>query len=267
MTSTNKGRPEKTTVKAKSASCSGGMANTGSTVRRRAECDCMATRHKFLASCRGCGWIACDKNDVALPCPTCDGDLLPPMTAADMEGSGCDTKTVAAYRMLDKLLQFDKENAKRTHVHDAQADYYESGTWLSEEEKQTIDRREQQRRAAKERLKKDRKIDIRFDIAGQRVVDYRNDEDEYYESGREDSVGNDYHLEQQDIMRLGQNSGDVLKVDKHAADIQQEEQDDADADALLFSIYDNVQLEQQRGKAGDIYRFMKQRWDDTNEKR
>jgi hypothetical protein len=35
-----------------------------------------------------------------------------------------------AYRQKDKLLMFDKEHAKRTHVHDAQADYYETGRYV-----------------------------------------------------------------------------------------------------------------------------------------
>ena len=63
------------------------------------------------------------------------------MTASDALDMGYDEATVNAYRMLDKLLQFDRENAQRTHVHDAQEDHYETGTWLTEEEKEDIDRR------------------------------------------------------------------------------------------------------------------------------
>jgi hypothetical protein len=40
------------------------------------------------------------------------------------------------------LIRFDKENAKRTQVYDAQTDYYESSNWLSEEEKKTMDAKE-----------------------------------------------------------------------------------------------------------------------------
>jgi hypothetical protein len=45
------------------------------------------------------------------------------------------------------LLQFDKEHAKRTHVHDAQGDYYESGgAWLTEAEKIAINKKDEARR-------------------------------------------------------------------------------------------------------------------------
>ncbi len=54
-----------------------------------------------------------------------------------------------AYEVKDRLLQFDSENAKRTHVHDAQNDYYESSTWLTEEEKAAIDRKRKKATEAK----------------------------------------------------------------------------------------------------------------------
>ena len=54
-----------------------------------------------------------------------------------------------AYEVKDRLLQFDSENATRTHVHDAQNDYYESSTWLTEEEKAAIDRKRKKATEAK----------------------------------------------------------------------------------------------------------------------
>lgn len=59
---------------------------------------------------------------------------------------------------------FDKENAKRTHVHDAQADYYETSTWLTEDERREIDEKEKKRR--EKYSPSNRKLFIAVDVAG-----------------------------------------------------------------------------------------------------
>jgi hypothetical protein len=88
-----------------------------------------------------------------------------------------DAVTVEAYRQKDKLLTFDREHAKRTHVNDAQSDYYESSTWLSDAEKADLDRKEQLRRDAAK--PSNRRYKMSFDLAGRRVVEVvRGDEEE-----------------------------------------------------------------------------------------
>ena len=71
-----------------------------------------------------------------------------PMSAAQVRQSSSNVSeaTVRAYELKDKLLQFDLENAKRTQIFDAQADYYETSVWLTEEEKQAIDEKQRKRR-------------------------------------------------------------------------------------------------------------------------
>lgn len=69
-----------------------------------------------------------------------------------MRQSGADESTVRAYELKDKLLQFDRETAKRTQVLDAQSDYYTSSTWLDEEEKAAIDAKEKARMISVQRL-------------------------------------------------------------------------------------------------------------------
>ena len=49
-----------------------------------------------------------------------------------------------------------------------QADYYETGTWLSEEEKKDMDEAEQRRRDA--RKPSNRKFKMTFDMAGRLVL-------------------------------------------------------------------------------------------------
>jgi hypothetical protein len=76
----------------------------------------------------------------------------------------------AAYALKDKLLQFDLENAKRSHVHDAQADYYETSTWLTDEEKLAIDQRQKARREALVPSSRRRFLNVHIGSGGGRAV-------------------------------------------------------------------------------------------------
>ena len=49
-----------------------------------------------------------------------------------------------AQQHKERLLQFDREFARRTVVLDDQSDYYSSQNWLSEDEKREADERESQ---------------------------------------------------------------------------------------------------------------------------
>lgn len=68
------------------------------------------------------------------------------------------------------LVAADKNSGARTHVHDDQADYFEtsSDAWLTPEEKAELDRRQ----AEKERLEEEnrRKVVVSIDLVGRRVV-------------------------------------------------------------------------------------------------
>jgi hypothetical protein len=97
------------------------------------------------------------------------------MTADQVAALGADAATVAAYQQKDKLLTFDREHAKRTHVNDASADYYESATWLSPEEKAALDEKERRRREASR--PSNRRYKMSFDLAGRRVIEVVADVD------------------------------------------------------------------------------------------
>lgn len=223
----------------------------------------MATRHKFRTSCQACGWIACDQYEHS-ECSFCSAHLCSTFTAEEAFAAGYGESTVKAYKMLDKLLHFDKENEQRTHVHDAQADYYESGTWLSEEEKASIDKREKARLEAKNK-RSQRKINIHFDIAGRRVVDYNaEDEDDIHESdtaagvsckpcaGALDNDGGRPSWMEEDT-----GAGSSVSAANNANTVTGLDYDDVDyAD---MPVYENTALERNKGKAGEIYRTMKKR--------
>ncbi|KAJ1438358.1 hypothetical protein B484DRAFT_444637 [Ochromonadaceae sp. CCMP2298] len=191
------------------------------------------------------------------------------MTAADVGRVGLDAPAVKAYALLDKLLQFDKENAQRTHVHDAQADYYESGTWLSETEKDDIARREKARLDAKKNANGSRKINIRFDIAGRRVVDCVSEDEEEQEEEQEEGGSarpawmlDEAEAEEAQGTKGPQKSNGAQGAQgSYATATSSEELAQEQLAAVAFSVYDNLQLEQTRGKAGDIYRTLKKKWD------
>jgi hypothetical protein len=198
------------------------------------------------------------------------------MTAEDAANAGYNETTVQAYKMLDKLLQFDKENAQRTHVHDAQADYYETGTWLTEEEKADIDRREKLRLEAKNQ-RTQRKVNINFDIAGRRVVDFVQEEDEGdgvdvpkgiticspfadNDGGRPEWM---YEEDSTVFKSAGSHYAAAAKanIDPNTEAAASEPSTEAnDASIGELPVYENIELERNRGKAAEVYRSMKKRY-------
>ena len=103
--------------------------------------------------------------------------LLPSLRATDLSTSSLGGRQITAenisvyqkaYMNKDRLLQFDRENAKRTHVHDAQADYYESTAWLTDEERARIDSKRQRARDAM--LPSHRRYQMSLDFAGRRKI-------------------------------------------------------------------------------------------------
>ena len=111
------------------------------------------------------------------PCPLCvSGTLRPPMSAEMATAAHFDSASVRAYSQKDKLLLFDREHAKRTHVHDAQADYYESSAWLTPEEKKQIDDKLRRKKELRDRRPTTKRITL--DLAGRKIVEYIRDKDD-----------------------------------------------------------------------------------------
>ena len=98
------------------------------------------------------------------------------MTADMAAAAHYDSATIRAYSQKDKLLLFDREHAKRTHVHDAQADYYESSAWLTAEEKKQIDDKLRKKKELRERRPATKRITL--DLAGRKIVEYIRKEDD-----------------------------------------------------------------------------------------
>jgi len=169
------------------------MMSADSTAEGQLCCGCFSTRHPCVANCIGCGRIYCAEEVAVVtsqsPCFFCKEVLVySPRSKEDVERGGqANASAIRAYALKDKLLVFDKENAKRTTVRDAQADYYENDTWLSATEKAALDEKERLRR--ERRRPTNRKTKMTFDFAGRRVLTFTAADDEEEEGGNEDNTG------------------------------------------------------------------------------
>jgi hypothetical protein len=243
-------------------------------IKVESKCKCMSNRHKFFASCCSCGWIMCEKDNESSICTFCGVDIVPPMSEQDITDAGADASTIKAYKQKDKLLIFDKENAKRTHVHDAQADYYESSTWLTEEEKRVIDEKEKKRRENKNKIFANRKINISFDISGRQVIEYSvgGNEDPEEEIKRQKEKDERYANVIQEDNSMVPSSLLPYNVAPSAAQALPEGKSSLTSTSTTLSrsssgaevrpviVYDdNRELEHNAGRAGEVYRFMKKR--------
>lgn len=221
-------------------------------------CSCFATKHPFLTSCLYCGWISCINNKLN-QCGNCKEELIPIRSKDSIEVITQDKDTRKAYELLDKLLLFDSENSKRTHVYDAQGDYYEHMNWLTEEEKKDIEKREKLR-IEKHKSRKTKKVKICFDIAGRRVVHYNEEFDDSNNNINDTSINinqsnnhnnliksyvdTEYHIDNnKDITNNNSNNDIMLQSNKFS----------------ILSSYENNELELNNNKAGEIYRSMKKR--------
>lgn len=180
-------------------------------------------------------------------------------TIQSMSSTETDPRTMKAYQLVQKLLVFDKENTIRTSVHDAQGDYYESSgsMWLTEDEKKEIMRREALRKEKSKRVQ-ERRIDIRFDLEGRRVVNCTVDDNDAYDpysplrpATDDDNDGGLYSTMKSFPPSSTRISSTEISI--HG---------DANVDAFVTSnlpAYENTELELDRNKAGDVYRYMKRR--------
>jgi len=214
-------------------------------------------------------------------CFTCNSPVCTPMSGKDLtqQGSTLDEDTLKAYRQKDKLLMFDKEHAKRTHVHDAQADYYETGTWLSEEEKSEMDKREQHRRDGRKPL--NRKFKMAFDMAGRRIIEeieedgenvgdfneknaksteFQDDYYDYYnnrdntdndeeESDTKGITNDDMNEIEKKSLNNAKNRNEINEKNENEKNLKKNENESG--------LLDNEILLNNSGKTGDVYRFLR----------
>ena len=103
-------------------------------------CGCFGNTHSPLTNCLHCGRIACEREGYDY-CPFCNNIItqFTPIT---------DSKNDSAMVHKERLLEYDRTSASRTHVHDDQEDYFvtQSSMWSSTQEQNDASILEEERR-------------------------------------------------------------------------------------------------------------------------
>ncbi|NXP73083.1 TRIP4 protein, partial [Ramphastos sulfuratus] len=170
----------------------------------RHPCECLGQRHRLINNCLLCGRIACQQEGSgpclfcgALVCTKEEQDILQrdsnksqrllKKLMAGAESSG-NLDTISkdllpreearlkaglemAVKHKDKLLEFDRTSVRRTQVIDDECDYFatDSNQWLSKQEREALQLREQQLRELRHASR--RAHTITLDFAGRRVLE------------------------------------------------------------------------------------------------
>ncbi|XP_051652407.1 activating signal cointegrator 1 isoform X2 [Manacus candei] len=179
----------------------------------RHACECLGQKHKLINNCLTCGRIVCAQEGSgpclfcgALVCTKEEQDILQrdsnksqkllKKLMAGAESSGNldaiskdllprqEARLKAGLEMAvkhkDKLLEFDRTSVRRTQVIDDESDYFatDSNQWLSKQEREALQKREQELRELRHASRLARKITI--DFAGRQILEEDNSMAEYH---------------------------------------------------------------------------------------
>ncbi|NWS58770.1 TRIP4 protein, partial [Chunga burmeisteri] len=179
----------------------------------RHACECLGQKHKLINNCLVCGRIVCEQEGSG-PCLFCgtlvctkeEQDILQrdsnksqkllKKLMAGAESSGNldaiskdllprqEARLKAGLEMAvkhkDKLLEFDRTSVRRTQVIDDESDYFatDSNQWLSKQEREALQKREQELRELRHASRFAKKITI--DFAGRQILEEDNSMAEYH---------------------------------------------------------------------------------------
>uniref|UniRef100_A0A8D0EI17 Thyroid hormone receptor interactor 4 n=1 Tax=Strix occidentalis caurina TaxID=311401 RepID=A0A8D0EI17_STROC len=179
----------------------------------RHACECLGQKHKLINNCLVCGRIVCEQEGSgpclfcgALVCTKEEQDILQrdsnksqkllKKLMAGAESSGNldaiskdllprqEARLKAGLEMAvkhkDKLLEFDRTSVRRTQVIDDESDYFatDSNQWLSKQEREALQKREQELRELRHASRLAKKITI--DFAGRQILEEDNSMAEYH---------------------------------------------------------------------------------------
>ncbi|KAM9223781.1 activating signal cointegrator 1 [Leptosomus discolor] len=179
----------------------------------RHTCECLGQKHKLINNCLVCGRIVCEQEGSgpclfcgALVCTKEEQDILQrdsnksqkllKKLMAGAESSGNldaiskdllprqEARLKAGLEMAvkhkDKLLEFDRTSVRRTQVIDDESDYFatDSNQWLSKQEREALQKREQELRELRHASRLAKKITI--DFAGRQILEEDNGMAEYH---------------------------------------------------------------------------------------
>ncbi|KAM6409577.1 activating signal cointegrator 1 [Rhynochetos jubatus] len=179
----------------------------------RHTCECLGQKHKLINNCLVCGRIVCEQEGSgpclfcgALVCTKEEQDILQrdsnksqkllKKLMAGAEGSGNldaiskdllprqEARLKAGLEMAvkhkDKLLEFDRTSVRRTQVIDDESDYFatDSNQWLSKQEREALQKREQELRELRHASRLSKKVTI--DFAGRQILEEDSSMAEYH---------------------------------------------------------------------------------------
>ncbi|NXE40871.1 TRIP4 protein, partial [Ptilorrhoa leucosticta] len=179
----------------------------------RHACECLGQKHKLINNCLECGRIVCEQEGSgpclfcgALVCTKEEQDILQrdsnksqkllKKLMAGTESSGnldaiskgllprqearFQSGLEMAVKHKDKLLEFDRTSVRRTQVIDDESDYFatDSNQWLSKQEREALQKREQELRELRHASRLAKKITI--DFAGRQILEEDNNMAEYH---------------------------------------------------------------------------------------
>ena len=107
-------------------------------------CGCYGSKHEPLTNCLRCGRISCAVEGLNDFCHFCGFFIEDPLARVAASSGRNDS----ALRHTERLLEFDKTCAARTHIHDDQEDYFtaSSSVWATEREQEEAKELEEKRR-------------------------------------------------------------------------------------------------------------------------
>lgn len=130
----------------------------------RTQCTCQARTHHLIGNCLNCGRIVCAKEEY--------GDCLfckEPHTGR-MHWNGTDEGNGAAVAMKTRLIQYDREGARRTKIYDDSTDWFAESkdVWISAAERAEAARLGNEYELRKLQAKKE--LVISLDFSTQKVI-------------------------------------------------------------------------------------------------
>lgn len=160
-----------------------GKMNDVVLLKGRHKCNCQAAKHKLINNCLRCGRIICEQEGSG-PCLFCGhlvcteeehrlidssskkGDSLKRSLMQQERPKGWEE----AVAMRNRLLEYDRTSEKRTTVIDDEFDYFKTNSvWLSDAEREKLNKLEKQmheKRHSSSRLKK-----ITIDFSGREIIE------------------------------------------------------------------------------------------------
>ncbi|XP_012244625.1 activating signal cointegrator 1 [Bombus impatiens] len=160
-------------------------------LKGRYKCNCEAKRHALISNCLNCGRIVCAQEGAG-PCFFCEElvcsekelTILSSNTKqADqlynkLMNQKANKNLEESIKQRDRLLEYDRDGIQCTKVIDDECDYYQSNnTWLTEKQREKLQKLEEEMHERKHMSHLKRKIYATIDFTGREIIEEKQTED------------------------------------------------------------------------------------------